>query len=57
MIWINFPEKVDPLQKNQDHLEGEEDPLTDPETSLLIHDTVPILMTDQADTRISYSVI
>ena len=45
-----LPGKVDLLQ-NQVHL------LTDPETSLLIQDTAPTLMTDQPDTHVSFSRI
>ena len=52
----NCPGEVDPLQ-NQVHLQDNQVPLTDSETSLLIQNTAPTLMTDQADTHISFSGI
>ena len=48
---INYPGKVDPSQ-NQVHLQDIQNPLKDPETSLLIQDTSPPLMTDPTDTQV-----
>ena len=44
-------------QKNEDHLEGDQDPLTVPETNHQIQDTAPTLMTDGSDTCHSFSKI